>query len=66
LKSASRPSHQAEVLSNPQTTYRSSEPGKPDRIVILGATATGRRLKVVVDAADPQFVVTIADRGEET
>ena len=43
----------AEVVENPQTTYRSEEPGKPDRIVILGATAAGRRLKVVVDAADP-------------
>jgi hypothetical protein len=33
--------------------------------VILGTTARGRRLKVVVLARDERFVVTVADRDEE-
>ena len=34
-------------------------------MVILGQTLAGRRLKVVVLAADPQTVVTVADRDSE-
>jgi len=34
-------------------------------MVVLGRTAAGRRLKIVVEAADEQFVWTVADRDEE-
>lgn len=54
-----------QALDDPQVSYRSTRPGREDRTVILGVTATGRRLKVVVRAARPDFVVTVADRDEE-
>lgn len=54
-----------QALDNPQTTYRSTRPGRDDRTVILGVTVTGRRLKVVVRAARPDYIVTVADRDEE-
>ena len=34
-------------------------------MVVLGRTAAGRWLKIVVEAADEQFVWTVADRDEE-
>ncbi len=49
----------AEALENPQTSY----PGRPEgRLVVLGRTNDGRRLKVVL-AGD--VVVTAADRDED-
>ena len=53
-----------EALTNPETTYR-SEDYPDERIVILGRTLAGRRLKVVVDADDTQHVWTACDRDEE-
>lgn len=55
----------AEAASQPTTTYSSNRPGRADRTVILGTTASGRRLKVVVLTADPDYVVTVADRDQE-
>jgi len=34
-------------------------------MVVLGRTAAGRRLKIVVEGADERFVWTVADRDEE-
>lgn len=53
-----------EALGNAQTTYASAQGPQP-RLVVLGTTAAGRRLKVVVLQADPEFVVTVADRDDE-
>jgi len=48
-----------EALENRDTSY----PGRPEgRIVVLGRTAAGRRLKVVLAA---EMVVTVADRDDE-
>lgn len=52
-----------EVLASPQTSYPSA--GHGDRTVVLGQTASGRRLKVVVLSNDMECVVTVADRDEE-
>ena len=47
-----------QALANPETSYA----GRPaDRVVVLGRTRAGRRLKVIV-AED--VVVTAADRDE--
>ena len=49
----------AEALENPQTSY----PGRPEgRLVVLGRTNDGRRLKVVLAG---EVVVTAADRDED-
>jgi hypothetical protein len=53
----------AEALADRETTYPSRR--RPDRLVILGRTAAGRRLKIVVEAADERFVWTVADRDKE-
>jgi hypothetical protein len=53
----------AEALAARETSYPSRR--KPDRLVVLGRTDSGRRLKIVVLVADEQFVVTVADRDEE-
>jgi hypothetical protein len=53
----------AEALNTPETTYLS--PQHPDRLTILGRTLTGRRLKIVVPAAEPHVIITVADRGQE-
>lgn len=53
----------AEALGDRETTYPSRR--RPDRLVVLGQTAAGRRLKIVIEAADEQFVWTVADRDEE-
>jgi hypothetical protein len=52
-----------EVIAAPETFYPSQD--QPGRTVILGSTATGRRLKVVVSDADGG-VITVADRDEYT
>ncbi len=52
-----------EVLANPSIRYTSET--HRDRTVVLGATSTGRRLKVVVLTTMPDYVVTVADRDEE-
>lgn len=46
-----------------ETAYRSAE--HSDRMVILGRTAAGRRLKLVLSLTDPPVVVTVAARDEE-
>ena len=52
-----------EALANPSTTYRSSLDAS--RVVVLGTTGAGRRLKVVVSADNQLFVITVADRDDE-
>ena len=49
------------VLAHPDVTYNSKN--HPDRRVVEGQTRAGRTLKVVVLIADPEFVVTVADRN---
>ncbi len=51
------------VLAAPQTTYGSEL--YDDRVVVLGQTLAGRRLKIVVLKADPDHVITVADRDKE-
>lgn len=51
-----------EVLAAPETSYTSRE--DPRLVVILGRTSAGRRLKLVVVAADPESLITVADRDE--
>ena len=54
-----------EAIEQPDTTYPSEDyPG--ERIVILGRTLSGRRLKIVTEAHNRECVITVADRdGEE-
>lgn len=54
-----------DVLAAPETVYASAT--HPDRLVVLGTTEgkRPRRLKVVVLAADPAYVVTVADRDSD-
>lgn len=52
----------AEALANPETTYPSAE--RPERMVVLGSAARGRRLKVVVTGTRPTVVITAADRDQ--
>lgn len=48
-----------EAMANPETSYA----GRPEgRVVVLGRTTAGRRLKVVLAG---EVVVTVADRDEE-
>lgn len=53
----------AEALAARETSYPSQR--RPHRLVVLGRTAAGRRLKVVVLAVDEEFVITVADRDQE-
>lgn len=48
-----------------ETTYSSYQPGIRPRLVILGSTEEGRRLKIVVLADDHRYVITVADRDQE-
>lgn len=57
------PAEVAEALAKRETTYRSRR--QPTRNVVLGSTAAGRRLKVVVETPDEKYVWTVADRDEE-
>ena len=50
----------SEALAN-RESVRPSE--QSDRIVIMGITATGRRLKIIVPTSDETFVVTCAAQG---
>lgn len=52
-----------EAIELTETAYQSAD--HPDRLVVLGRTSAGRRLKVVVALTDPQVVVTVAARDEE-
>lgn len=54
-----------EVLMQPETVYASATHG--GRLVVLGTTRGDRprRLKIVVLARDPEYVVTVADRDSE-
>lgn len=36
-----------------------------ERVVILGTTGYDRRLKIVVEATDTEYVITVADRDDE-
>ncbi len=48
-----------DAVANPETSYA----GRPaDRVVVLGRTTDGRRLKVVLAG---EVVVTAADRDDE-
>ena len=51
-----------EALASPETTYTSRE--DPRLVVVLGTTSAGRRLKLVVVGADPDTLITVADRDE--
>ena len=53
----------AEALADRETSYPSRR--RPDRLVILGRSSAGRRLKIVVEVADERYVWTVADRDEE-
>lgn len=53
-----------EALAAPDTTYP-SEDYPDERIVVLGSTTAGRRLKVVVSRDDANYVITVADRDSE-
>jgi hypothetical protein len=53
-----------EALLGVETTYPSEDP-PDDRVVVLGRTVAGRRLKVVITVDDPEHVITVADRGSE-
>lgn len=53
-----QPQEVAEALASPTSTY----PSRDGRTVVLGVTATGRRLKVVTAGA---VIVTVADRDDE-
>jgi hypothetical protein len=51
----------AEVLANPDR----ERPGDdPMTVVRFGTTSSGRKLKIVQPVNDPNFVITIAVRGE--
>jgi hypothetical protein len=49
-----------EALANRESVRLS---GQDDRLVIMGITAAGRRLKIVVPTSDEAFVVTCAAQG---
>ena len=53
-----------QALANRQTQY-SSDDFSDTRLIILGQTASGRRLKVVVVADDEDRIITVADRDAE-
>lgn len=52
-----------QALDNPETEYDSRH--HADRLVVLGRTDSGRRLKIVITRSQPALVVTAADRDEE-
>jgi len=56
------PAEVEEAWTSRDATYAVLGPKAGRRLVILGTTASGRRLKVVVLARDERFVVTVADR----
>lgn len=50
-----------EALQSPDTTYPSED--DPTRLVILGKTAEGRPLKIVVEQDNREAIVTVAERS---
>lgn len=50
-----------EAHTRRDTTYR-SEDYPDERLVILGTTSAGRRLKIVVPINDQNTIITVADR----
>jgi hypothetical protein len=52
-----------EAIANRGTMYPSAD--DESRVVILGRTAAGRSLKVVVERDDHDCVITVADREDE-
>ena len=46
-----------------ETVYPSAD--DPDCSVVLGSTSAGRRLKIVVQTDDQNYIVTAADRDAE-
>lgn len=53
-----------QALASPSST-RPDDDLPDERVVICGLTRNGRRLKVVVEAADPAYVITVMDRDDE-
>lgn len=45
----------------PETRYPAAG-GKDEKVVTLGTTRAGRRLKVVTLQAEPDYIVAVADR----
>lgn len=54
-----------EALADAGRTTYSSADYPDDRLVILGETEAGRRLKIVVPQDDNEMVITVADRDRE-
>ena len=54
-----------EAVADPGRTTFPSADLPQERLVILGETKAGRRLKLVVLADDNEFVITVADRDSE-
>lgn len=52
-----------QALAAVETRYPSAD--DPGRVVTLGRTLDGRRLKIVTEADDMEAVVTVADRDRE-
>lgn len=52
-----------QALEHRETEYDSRH--HADRLVVLGRTSSGRRLKIVITKSLPTLVVTAADRDEE-
>ena len=50
----------AEALLNRESERAGEQPG---RLVVMGITSTGRRLKIVVPADDQHFIITCAAQG---
>jgi hypothetical protein len=53
----------SEALQSPETTYTSAD--DPSRLVVLGKTKFDRPLKIVVEQANHEAVVTVAERHIE-
>jgi uncharacterized DUF497 family protein len=51
-----------EALTNTHAKYPSEEYPE-DRVVVRGTTRNGRVLKVVVEATDPEYVVSVMQTG---
>lgn len=53
-----------EALSNKTSQYPSDH-YPDDRIVVCGKTRNGRRLKVIVESADPEYVISVMDQDDD-
>lgn len=69
MRSPEWPGGTSQPPRSPRHSGTGRRPIPPDGgrtgLVVLGQTAAGRRLKIVIEAADEQFVWTVADRDEE-